>query len=349
MRFNVAILGVLAAKPEQRIAVDEVSREVKRMIASGDPAAQLNRSSEIGDTDVFQAGWVSINDAGMQITDEGLSLWHSLNVPHAVTTGDEIDLDTPDMIDDHSHDHGESRASSSGDAPDAGSHDTPVFPGPAFGSAQRASGSDSRLAALLGVIRTSMPRLARRRRRSAANAWEQESAPAFGRMNGLALACLSLIAVVACVTAAIALGQISSLKSDIAALRREQAPLTERLARLEQAESARREAEQQEDAQDKSEAGNKKAPDSGAEQKALTLSRDEIELIREYIKAAPSASGSPVAINVGDSISGGMIPLPSSLTEKVPRLVGARFATRNGTIILSLRNSHRVDAVLPPN
>ncbi|WP_136626283.1 hypothetical protein [Bradyrhizobium macuxiense] len=344
MKFNVAILSVLAAKPEERVAVDEVSREVKRMIAAGDPATQLDRLSEIGDTDVFQAGWVSINDAGMQITNEGLSLWRSLNTPRAVTAPGEIDLDIPDMIDDRRHDHGESESSGSGEAPDGGSRDTPVFPDPAFGSAPRASRSDSRLAALLGVIRTGMPRLARGRRRSAANAWEQKSEPVFARMTGLALACLSLIAVVACITAAIALGQISSLKSDIAALRREQAPLTERLARLEQAESARRDAEQEEDAQDRREPSK-----NGIEQSALSLSRDEIQLIREYIKAAPSASGSPVAINVGDSISGGMIPLPSSLTEKVPRLVGARFATRNGTIILSLRNSHRVDAVLPPN
>ncbi|MGY4320593.1 hypothetical protein [Bradyrhizobium sp. JR3.5] len=37
------------------------------------------------------------------------------------------------------------------------------------------------------------------------------------------------------------------------------------------------------------------------------------------------------------------------LTKKVPRLVGAKFATRNGTIIISTRNSRRVDAVLMAN
>ncbi|MGY4320596.1 hypothetical protein ACVWW1_009923 [Bradyrhizobium sp. JR3.5] len=35
MRFNLAILSVLAARPEQRIPLEEVSREVKRMIAGG--------------------------------------------------------------------------------------------------------------------------------------------------------------------------------------------------------------------------------------------------------------------------------------------------------------------------
>ncbi|MGY3697451.1 hypothetical protein ACVIGA_007531 [Bradyrhizobium sp. USDA 3240] len=56
MRFNLAILSVLAARPEQRIPLDEVSCEVKRMIASGDGAAHLKRSSELGDADVFQYG-----------------------------------------------------------------------------------------------------------------------------------------------------------------------------------------------------------------------------------------------------------------------------------------------------
>ena len=60
MKFNLAILSVLAARPEQRIPLEEVSREVKRMIAGGDGAAQVRRSSELGDADVFEAG-ITIN------------------------------------------------------------------------------------------------------------------------------------------------------------------------------------------------------------------------------------------------------------------------------------------------
>ncbi|WGS22816.1 hypothetical protein [Bradyrhizobium sp. ISRA463] len=145
----------------------------------------------------------------------------------------------------------------------------------------------------------------------------------------------------------IGLGQISSLKSEIATLHREQTPLRDRLARLEQIESEKRDAER-EDAQNKAEAGHK-AADAGIAQSALSLSREESQLVREYIKVAPSPGGAAVAINVGDPVTGGMIPLPSPLTDKVPRLMGARFATHNGTIIISLRNSRRVDAVLPPN
>ncbi len=53
MRFNLAILSVLAARPEQRIPIDEVSREIKRMIAVGDEATRLKRPSRLGDADVF--------------------------------------------------------------------------------------------------------------------------------------------------------------------------------------------------------------------------------------------------------------------------------------------------------
>jgi hypothetical protein len=54
-------------------------------------------------------------------------------------------------------------------------------------------------------------------------------------------------------------------------------------------------------------------------------------------------------INVGDSVSGAMIPLPSQLTEKVPKLLGAKFTTRNGAIIIIKRNSRQADAVLAAN
>ncbi|WP_338831755.1 hypothetical protein [Bradyrhizobium sp. 27S5] len=121
----------------------------------------------------------------------------------------------------------------------------------------------------------------------------------------------------------------------------------ERLARLEQIEIAKRDAAQQEEAQDTPEANKK--PDAGSEQAVLSPSREEMQLIRKYIKAAPSADAGGPPINVGDPITGGMIPLPSSLTEKVPRLIGAKFATRNGASIISARNSRRVDAVLTPN
>jgi hypothetical protein len=44
-----------------------------------------------------------------------------------------------------------------------------------------------------------------------------------------------------------------------------------------------------------------------------------------------------------------MIPLPSQLTDKVPKLVGGKFTTRNGVIIIVKRDSRQADAVLAPN
>ncbi|MGF6313411.1 hypothetical protein ABIB82_007590 [Bradyrhizobium sp. i1.8.4] len=373
MRFNLAILSVLAARPEQRIAIEEVSREVKRMIAAGDEATQFKRSSELGDADVFQSGWASINDAGLQITDSGLSLWHSLEAsrierlnereaerldavaadtrhPLADTPNDQsddIDLELPGMTSEDRDDRPPSGAGRSTAAPEIPMRDSPIVIEPAFGSVQAESRMASRLSGLIRLLDTGMPKFATaRRRRPAEDVPDRRTGNGAG-LTGLAVACLSLISVVACVAAAIALGQITSLKSDDAALRRELILLRERLARLEQ-DAAKREAAQQDEAQDKAEA-ERKAADAGSEQPALNLSREEIQLIREYIKAAPSAGAAATPINVGDPITGGMIPLPSSLTEKVPRLVGARFATRGGAIIISTRNSRRIDAVLMPN
>ena len=37
------------------------------------------------------------------------------------------------------------------------------------------------------------------------------------------------------------------------------------------------------------------------------------------------------------------------LMEKIPKLIGARFTTRNGSIIILRRDSRQADFVLPPN
>ena len=83
---------------------------------------------------------------------------------------------------------------------------------------------------------------------------------------------------------------------------------------------------------------------------ALSLSPDEIRAIKEYIKPAPIAGQaiSP-SINVGDHITEATIPVPSTLIDKVPKLVGAKFTIHNGAIIIIKRDSHQVDAVLGPN
>lgn len=135
----------------------------------------------------------------------------------------------------------------------------------------------------------------------------------------------------------------------MATLQRQLLPLSERLARLERVEMAKRNSKQQADEQNRSETRKTKLDsDIQTDPTAIDLSPEEIQLIKEYIKPAPYLGTLVPAISVGDAITGATIPLPSQLTDKVPKLLGARFTTRNGAIIIVRRNSQRADAVLPP-
>jgi hypothetical protein len=234
------------------------------------------------------------------------------------------------------------------DEPYGASADVPAFLRPSFGSRGQDSGRKSlQLASLLAFITE--------KRRFIAGVWRrlfsetisnEKTERLAGGVGGAAFALLSLLVVVTCVGAAIALGQIKSLKSDIAMLHREVFSLKERLAKSEQAEKAKRDLDQQEETQaEKNKPGGEIRPD----QTALNLSREEIQLIREYIKPAPSADAAAPAINVGDPVSGAMIPLPSQLTDKLPKLLGGKFTIRNGAIIIVKRDSRQADAVLAPN
>jgi hypothetical protein len=168
---------------------------------------------------------------------------------------------------------------------------------------------------------------------------------------GAAFGFFALLFVVASVLAVVALGQIQSLKSDLAILRRELLPLKERLARFEQTEGQKRDLEQQEEAQKRSDAEKKRADgELRNEPASLILTREESQLIRDYIKPAltPGNAAAP-EIAVGDPVGGATIPLPSALTEKIPKLQGAKFTTRNGSIIIIRSNSRQADAVLNPN
>ena len=94
---------------------------------------------------------------------------------------------------------------------------------------------------------------------------------------------------------------------------------------------------------------NKARAEPSTDQGALNLSREEIQLIRDFIKPSPAGGTPAPAINVGDPVGVATIPLPSPLMEKVPKLLGGRFTTRNGSIIILRRDSRQADAVLPPS
>ncbi len=177
---------------------------------------------------------------------------------------------------------------------------------------------------------------------------QQDQPPKETRRSGANMerglfALLSLLAIVSCAGAVAALIQVKSLKSEITALQRELLPLKLRVAMLDQIEKSRETPDKVSDQK------NQSSRESRAEEAPLLLSREEIQLIRDYIKPAPVAGSSTTPISVGDPVTGPTIPFPSPVTEKVPKLLGARFAIKNSTIIIVKKDSRQADAVLGPN
>ena len=177
---------------------------------------------------------------------------------------------------------------------------------------------------------------------------QQDQSPKITRRSGLNLergvfVLLSLLVVVGGAGAIAALKQVRSLKSEITTLQRELLPLRERVAKFDQTERAK---------ETPGKVSDQKIPPSReprAEQAALVLSREEIQIVRDYIKPAPVVGAPTAPISVGDPVGGPTIPFPSAVTEKVPKLLGARFAIRSGSIIIVRKDSRQADAVIGPN
>jgi hypothetical protein len=386
VRFKLAILNVLAKRPGGRATLDEVRREVGIIITNEDQTEQLKRFSALGDIDIFRSGWVLRDEAGLLITDAGLLLLHSLgssNEPSLeptsarisqapVLTDDltgaedrlrifDLELRTPDndahdgnYDNQHQSAHGEEKRTAAIEASYAASQiDAVDLPESTVSKAREGGRMFSDLTKLIALIAAKKQLIFGIGRRYfaqqtslASNEKVEGSARHLGRA---AFAFLSMALAVACVVAAIAFGQIQSLKSDISVQRRDLLSLKERIARLEQIEKEKRDSGQHE-TEGKSEAEKTKPfEETRTDQPTLILSREEIQLIRDYIKPAPAAGIAAPAINVGDPVGDATIPLPSHLTEKIPKLLGARFTTRNGAIIITKRNSQQADAVLAPN
>ena len=168
-------------------------------------------------------------------------------------------------------------------------------------------------------------------------------AKAMGR-SASRLTSFALLGLLACGVAVALLMQLSFFRRENAELQREVSRLRENFSKLEQTIKTEKSDDEK----------NPSTPSSQAprtEQTAFQLSREETQLIRDFIKPAPNfgASGPTAAAAVGDAIEGTLIPLPPALVEKAPRLAGARFAIRNGGIIIVTRGSNKVDAVLPTN
>ena len=380
MRFKLAILNVLAKRPGGRATLDEVRREVQVIFASGDQTEQLKRFCALGDIDIFQSGLVLQDSAGLQITDAGLSLLHSLEssgepslefssapLPRPFDSPSSIeerlrtfdfepripgnDAQDGDYDNHHQSAEDEDRPTFPIEAPDPASKIRAFdLPQSAHSTNRERDRKSFELTSLIAFITAKHQSIFDMGRRYFA---QQASRASYGRnersvrgVGGAAFALLSLVAIIACIVAAIAFGQIQSLKSEVAALRRELLPVKERVARIEQTEKEKRDLDQQEEAQNRPGVFGGKIR---SDQTGLNLSREEIQLIKDYVKPAPSAGAAAPAVNVGDPVEGAMIPLPSPLTDKVPKLVGGKFTIRNGAIIIVKRDSRQADAVLAPN
>ena len=162
---------------------------------------------------------------------------------------------------------------------------------------------------------------------------------------------LGLTSVVAAVLAAMAFSQLNSVKADVASSREELMLAQERTTKLErQIEKALQGLEQQAQLMRAVEhTGSVK--EARAEPAALKLSAEEILLIRSYIKASPVVTETTGTISVGEELRDTrMLPLPSQIATKSSRLAGGRFKIdRNGAIVISLRKSNKVDAIIQPN
>ena len=81
---------------------------------------------------------------------------------------------------------------------------------------------------------------------------------------------------------------------------------------------------------------------------ALSLSRDEVKIVRQFIKVLPSQSAAPMTIEAGQPLGTmSTAPLPEAIIEQIPRLAGARFSIdSSGAIIISGAGSNRVDAIV---
>lgn len=426
MQFKLAILSVLAKRPDGRATLGELRDEVEALTANEDEPEEL--VSALDEIDIFQSGLVTPEDGGLQITDAGRAALKALvgsseppfdfppaspsqslkSIDDLIGTEQrlkifDLDLRKPGEGIDFSPLGEKVEATDSDDAEDDSNlssyvpeeyvlpvaqeppppesvappllretedadmpigetipidpttstpPDAPAFLVRGFGSGVHAG--EQRASRREGIFNLIGARLKQMhgvwRRHLEQDISNVKSGRPTGSVGGGAIALLSLLMIVICASAVFALIQIRSLKSEIVTLQRELSPLRERVAKADLADKARQDANRQRDAQLK--AGvekNRAGPDPRTDQAALNLTAEEVRLIRDFIKPAPVTGTPAPAINVGDMVSIATIPLPSQLMEKIPKLLGARFTTRNGSIIILRRDSRQADVVLPPS
>src|SRR5438128_367885 len=146
-------------------------------------------------------------------------------------------------------------------------------------------------------------------------------------------AILSVLSAAVLVGGAVVFAQLGGMKAELASLRGQLTLTREQMARLEK--RIEDTSTGQISPQARTPSANdiaKRWPDDGGGRSPLELSREEIQLLRDYIKLPPGPPGATPTIALGAVLPDAtLLPLPPQIGEKSPKLVGARFATdRNG-------------------
>lgn len=162
-------------------------------------------------------------------------------------------------------------------------------------------------------------------------------------LAGIVLAALATLSL-----AGVIFAQFSSFKNEIATLKRDLAGMTEKVAKLEANVAAA--LTPPEEMKGGADARMLRGPDR-TPQAPFALTRDEIQLIRDFIKVPPPLYGAAQTINVGDLLPDtALFPPPEPIIEKLPKLRGARFTVdRNSAIVVVPPGTNRVDVVINPS
>jgi hypothetical protein len=169
-------------------------------------------------------------------------------------------------------------------------------------------------------------------------------------VGGTLIAGAALISAVAGGLALTARSELKSLRFDVAATHDELALARERTTALEQRLAAALQKVEQQAAVAGRQIQSDQVTEKRGDRPAFSLTPDETQLVRSYIKA-PLSSDMAGTIGVGQDLHNtALLPLPAQIVGKAPRLGGGRFTVdRNGAIVISLRNSQMADAVIQPN
>jgi len=160
--------------------------------------------------------------------------------------------------------------------------------------------------------------------------------------TGILLAvCFGLVSICS-ILLVVALLQIRDMKSEIARWEQNLAGTKARLAKSES-------VVQQLIARDSSPAINQ--PERAAnrpQHTALTLSKADKKLVRQFIKFLPPKPGAKPKIQLGDEISSASsAPIPQELIDQLPKLRGARFSIdQDGTIVIVGEGSSHADVLI---